>query len=57
MEKYYCEVTELKTACINPKESTDVGLKLKIYVWDKNKDNANITQADPKIIINGIFFG
>lgn len=40
-------VTELKTACINLAESTEVGLQLKIYVWN------NITQTQPKIIING----
>ena len=47
-------VTELKTACINLAESDAVGLQLKIYVWDKNKDNGNIGWSDPKIKINGI---
>ena len=40
-------VEELKTACINLAESTEVGLQLKIYVWN------NIAQTQPKITING----
>lgn len=47
-------VTSLSTACINLAASTEVGLTLKIYVWDKNASGAAIGQTDVKVIINGI---
>ena len=47
------KVDKLETACINLAESTEVGLQLKIYVWDKKKDGGAIGKSDPKITING----
>ena len=39
---------------MNITNSSEVGLTLKIYVWDKKSSTENMERTDPKLSINGI---
>lgn len=49
-------VTSLPTdkTYMNITNSSEVGLTLKIYVWDKKSSTENMERTDPKLSINGI---